>query len=154
MNLGLKILAMKNTWTVKGRSYPHLTHKVMRLQTGLPLRTPTVELTQATNSLSVQQLTAYTTLATVQRCIASKQPRYMADKLQLRTNEGNATFPLRHENTLRIQSNLTLARGGFFCRGSALFNQLPPDLRSPMEPKLFKLRLKAWVRSNIPVKPG
>ena len=125
-----------------------LQNKVMRLQTGLPFRTPTVELTQATNSLSVQQLTAYTTLATVQRCIASKQPRYMADKLQLRT------FPLRHENTLRIQSNLTLARGGFFCRGSALFNQLTPELRSPMEPKLFKLRLKAWVRTNIPVKPG
>ena len=115
MNLLLKILAIRNTWTVKGRSYPHLTHKVMRLQTCLPLRTPTVELTQAINGLSVQ-LTAYTTLATVHRCIASKQLRYMADKLQLRTNEGNATFPLRHENTLRIQSNLTLSRGGFFCR--------------------------------------
>ena len=126
----------------------------MRLQTGLPFRTPTVQLTQATFDLSIQQLTAYTTLVTAQRCISSKQPRYMADKLQLRTNEGNATFPLRQENTLRIQSNLTLARGGFFCRSSALFNQLPSDLRSNMDPKQFKLRVKAWVRSNIPVKPG
>ena len=49
----------------------------------------------------------------------SKQSRYMADKLQLRTNKGNATFPMRQENTLRIQSNLPLARGVFFCRSSA-----------------------------------
>ena len=142
-----------STWK-DNRQLQVLQNKVMRLQTGLPFRTPTVQLTQATFDLSVQQLTAYTTLVTAQRCISSKQPRYMADKLQLRTNEGNATFPLRQENTLRIQSNLTLARGGFFCRSSALFNQLPSDLRSNMDPKQFKLRVKAWVRSNIPVKPG
>ena len=85
----------------------------MRLQTGLPFRTPTVQLTEATFDLSVQQLTAYTTLVTAQRCMASKQPRHMTDKLQLRTNEGKATFPMRQENTPRIQSNLTLAKGGF-----------------------------------------
>ena len=108
-----------------------LQNKVMRLQTGLPFRTPTVQLTEATFDLSVQQLTAYTTLVTAQRCMASKQPRYMTDKLQLRTNEGNATFPMRQENTLRIQSNLTLARGGFFCRSSALFNLTKGPSRTP-----------------------
>ena len=111
------------TMKTQADSYTHQFQNIFRIAYR---RYATVELTQAINGLSVQELTAYTTLATVHRCIASKQLRYMADKLQLRTNEGNATFPLRHENTLRIQS-----RGGFFLQR---FSTVQPTYSWPQIP--------------------
>ena len=94
----------------------------MRLKTNLPFRTPTEQLLRATGDLSVQQLTAYSTLVTAQKAIAAKQPQYLASKLQLRPRPEDETLPPRNNNPLRIQSHLTLARGGFFCRSAALFN--------------------------------
>ena len=126
----------------------------MRFKSGLPFRTTTEQLTQATGDLSVQQLTAYTTLVTAQKAIAAQQPQYLAKKLKLRTNDENQAFPNRQANMLRIQANLTISRGGFFCRSSALFNQLPLDLRSTLDPNIFKPKAKKWVQQNIAVKPG
>ena len=131
-----------------------LQNKVMRLKCNLPIRTPTENLIKATGDLSVQQLTAYSTLVTVQKAIATQQPQYLAQKLKLRTSQENQAFPNRQENMLRIQSNLSISRGGFFCRGSALFNQLPYELRSPMDPIVFKPKCKRWVQQNIAPKPG
>ena len=131
-----------------------LQNKVMRLKSGLPARTPTVQLIQATGDLSVQQLTAYSTLITAQKAIATQQPEYLARKLKLRTSDEISALPNRQTNTLRIQSNRTIVRSGFFCRSSALFDQLPLDMRSNMDPKLFKPRAKKWVQENIPIKPG
>ena len=45
-----------------------LQNKVMRLKKGLPFSTSTLQLTQATGDLSVQQLTAYSTLVTENNC--------------------------------------------------------------------------------------
>ena len=103
-----------------------LQNKVMRLKSGLPFRTSTAQLTQATGDLSVQQLTSYSTLETAQKAIHAQQPEYLARNLKLRFSE-NQDMPNRHENMINIQSKLTISRGGFFCRSSALFNQLPPD---------------------------
>ena len=102
-----------------------LQNKVMRLKSHLPFRTSTNSLIKATGDLSVQQLTAYSTLVTAQKAIAAKQPQYLAQKLKLRTNQENQAFPNRQENMLKIQSKLSISRGGFFCRSFALFNQLP-----------------------------
>ena len=106
-----------------------LQNKVMRLKSHLPFRTSTNSLIEATGDLSVQQLTAYSTLVTAQKAIAAKQPQYLDQKLKLRTNQENQAFPNRQENLLKIQSKLSISRGGFFCRSFALFNQLPLELR-------------------------
>ena len=131
-----------------------LQNKVMRLQYGLSFRTSTLQLTEATGSLSVQQMTAHTTLVTAQRSIFYQTPQYLSDRLQVRTHVGNPALPVRHLNTLQIQSNLTLARSSFFCRASALFNQLPYSMRETLNPKQFKKDSKAWVKRNIQVRPG
>ena len=131
-----------------------LQNKVMRLQSGLPFRTSTLHLTEATGDLSVQQLTAHTTLVTAQRSMYFQSPQYLSDRLQVRTHQGNPALPVRHLNTLQKQSNLTLARSSFFCRASALFNQLPPNMRDYLNPKQFKKKSKAWVKRNIQVRPG
>ena len=130
-----------------------LQNKVMRLKCGLPFDTPTTKLIEVTGDLSVQQLTAYMTLTTAHRAIVKKQPRYFASKLKLRTRENIPVLPDRHQFTFDISSRLTIVRGGFFYRSASLFNKLPLVLRSCMNPKEFKSKVKDWIRSNVPVKP-
>ena len=126
----------------------------MRMKTNLPFGTSTLQLLQTTGDLSIQQLTACSTLVTAKKSIVAQQPLYLAGKLKLRTDQPNHYVPNRQRNTIRNQSNLTIARSGFFCRSSALFNQLPLDMRSNMDPNIFKPRAKKWVKQNIPIKPG
>ena len=116
-----------------------LQNKVMRLKSGLPFWTTTDQLTQATGDLSVQQLTAYTTLVTAQKAIAAQQPQYLAKKLKLRNNDENQAFPNRQANMLRIQANLTISRGGFFWRSSLISFLLISDL--------------PWIRTSSNPKP-
>ena len=80
-----------------------LQNKVMRLQSGLPFRTSTLELTEATGNLSVQQMTAHLTLVTAQRSIVSQKPAYMSDRLQVRTNDDHPAQPVRHLKTLHFK---------------------------------------------------
>ena len=132
-----------------------LQNKVLRLKSQLALGTPTETLLQVTGDLSVQQLTAFSTLTMAQRAISEQRPTYLANKLCLRSsNNYPALSARRKENTLSIQSHLSISRGGFFCRASALYNQLPPDLRAPMKPIIFKKRVKKWVKENIAARPG
>ena len=90
-----------------------LQNKVMRLKSGLPFRTSTLELTKYTGDLSVQQLTAYSTLVTANKALFTQQPQYLANKFKLRTNNEDEAFPYRSENKIRIQANLTIGRSGW-----------------------------------------
>ena len=121
-----------------------LQNKVLRLQTGLPFDTLTSDLLKASGDLSVQQLTDYTSLLAAQKSIFHQQPVYLAEKLKI-----------RNQNTIGpIHYKLSVSRGGFFYRAASLFNNLPSNLRSPMNPVLFKRQLKPWIIRNIPIKPG
>ena len=82
--------------------------RVMRLQSGLPFRTSTLQLTEATGDLSVQQMTAHTMLVTAQRSITSQTPQYLSDRLQVRRNVGNPALPVRHlrEGLKKTTTNL------------------------------------------------
>ena len=126
----------------------------MRLKANLPFRSPTEQLLRAPGDLSLQQLTAYSILVTAHKQIAANQPQYLASKLQLQPRPEDQTLPPRNDNPLRIQSHLKISRGGFFCRSAALFNILPPDLRSATDPKIFKSEVKKWVQQNVAPKPG
>ena len=130
-----------------------LQNKILRLKCGLGFDCSTRELVEKSGDLSVHQLTAFSTLTTAHRAIVSKKPQYLYSKLKLRNRDQIPSLPERYENTLNISSKLTLARGGFFCRSSALFNQLPSSLGSCRDVKKFKIDAKMWVISNVPVKP-
>ena len=122
-------------------------NKVLRLQSGLPQDTPLTLLLEATNEMSVMQLTAYHTLMTVHRTISTGQPEYLARKLKVRT-EG------RHKNTVLIPNvNLTISRGGFFYRGATLWNMLPENMRDGMKTPTFRTALRRWIRANIGIRP-
>ena len=136
-----------------------LQNKVLRMKTNLPFGTPTVTLTRTANKLSVHQLTAYTTLLTIQKTLVRGQPHYFREKLLPRHQGGNndeldSVAPRRQENSLKINSNLTISRGGFFYRGAALFNKLPLSLRLTKSESQFKREIKQWVQQNVDVKPG
>ena len=125
----------------------------MRLKANLPFRSPTEQLLRAPGDLSLQQLTAYSILVTAHKQIAANQPQYLASKLQLQPRPEDQTLPPRNDNPLRIQSHLTISGVGFFC-SAALFNILPPYLRSATHPKIFKPEVKKWVQQNVAPKPG
>ena len=128
-----------------------LQNKVLRLISGLPLRTPTATLLENTGGLSVQQLTAFMTLVTAKKAIISGQPGYLAEKLSL---DHSVSKPrTRQYDMLSIKSHLSLGRSGFFCQSSTLLNQLPRDLRNCEDIRLFKQDVKKWIRQNIQVRP-
>ena len=127
-----------------------LQNKTMRLKTHLPFHTTTETLCTASGDLSVQQLTAFSTLVSAQKSMFHKKPEYLARRLEPRSGPELS----RQSNTLRIDSRLTLSRGGYFYRTAKLFNMLPDHLRSPLEPITFRTKVKQWIIENIPVKPG
>ena len=122
-----------------------LQNKILRLKTGLPFDTPTRDLLQASGDLSVQQLTAYTSLLTPQKSIIHQEPVYLAEKFKI--NQGqNFISPINYK--------LSGSRGGFFYRTAGLYNNLPANMRTPMAPDAFKRIVKPWITRNIPIKPG
>ena len=135
------------------RKLQTLQNKTMRLKTSLPFYTSTELLCSTSGDLSVQQLTAFSTLVSAQKSMHFQKPEYLARRFENRTQA--QTFPeSRQPNTLRIDSKLTLTRGGYFYRCAKLYNMLPDHLRSPQEPQTFRTKVKEWIKENIPVKPG
>ena len=65
----------------------------------------------------------------------------------------NTNTASRQENMIKLNSNLTITRGAYLYRASSIYNNLPPEMRANMNPKLFKSRAKTWVKQNIPLKP-
>ena len=121
------------------RKLQTLQNMVLRMKTDMPRRTPTTTLLALSGDLSVQQLTAQATLTSLQKVIHNGKPLYLADKLKLNI------MNTRQENTIRQKSKLTLTRGAYFYRASVLFSNLPPEIRTRMEPQIFKDKAKAWV---------
>ena len=128
-----------------------LQNKLNKLLTNADYNTPTVDLLEQTNSLSVHQMIAYQTGVATYKVVKSGKPSYIASKLKVRktnldTRQGAGTIePPRNKRNI--------AREGFIYRGAQLYNKLDGVLRA--EPKLenFKTGLRKWVKTNIAVKP-
>ena len=123
-----------------------LQNKILRLKTGLPYDTSTKDLIEASGDLSIQQLTAYTSLVLAQKTIHNQEPAYLAAKLQRN--------PRHPERVMLPNYKLSVSREGFVYRSSALINSLPVDLQVDMPPNKFKQLVKIWVSENVPVKPS
>ena len=122
-----------------------LQNSLNRLITGAEYNTPTAELLQETDTLSIYQLITYQTAVMSYKIIQSKKPAYIAERMQVRTKKmrlrGNLGGVEQHGRTLAI------AKEGF------ILNKLEENLRC--EPKLekFKSGVKIWIKANIPIKP-
>ena len=128
-----------------------LQNKVNRLLTDSQYRTPTSELLEKTDSLSIQQMIAFQTMMMMQKILQSKKPTYLANKI----TEGGGERHLRGGSRSLNTSNLSLSisREGFVNRGTTLMNMLDATVRCQPTIALFKTSLREWVKSNISIKP-
>ena len=132
-----------------------LQNKCMRLVTSSEYRTPTEHLLRATGSLSVHQRTAQLTLAQVHSISRSKKPTYHHSRLfghySGQTNQPDTRSARQGIN--RIEFRLSLARASFFYQASRLWSALPDEIRNIENKAMFKKKSKAWVKTNIVIKP-
>ena len=132
-----------------------LQNRILRLKSGMGKDTPTKDLLAVTGDLSVQQLTAYHTLMTVHRSITSGKPSYLAHQWKLKKPDRvQNIFPHRQLNTIEVNRELSISRGGTIYRGAKLWNMLPLKMRSENKVSTFKRQLKKWVFEAIKIKPN
>ena len=123
-----------------------LQNKVLRMLSGANYDVSTVNLLRSTNALSVQQLTAFTTLISAQKSLFYQKPVYFAKRLALNNiSSQENVVPHRGVNNIEVQAGLTVSRGGYFYRAGTLWNLLPDDMKIQMEPDVFKMKAKEWV---------
>ena len=112
-----------------------LQNQSMRLLLGARKDEPTVKLLNETKSLSVHQLTAFSTLVSIQKVFHKQRPEYFFKKLEAARNN-NGVQSTRQSDSLRLEGNLTLTRGGYLYRACTLWNNLPAEFKG-----VGKLRL-------------
>ena len=120
-------------------------NKILRLKTGLPFDTPTNDLLKEAGDMSIQQLTAYSSLVAAQKSMYNQEPAYLSDKFQRSPRNDKQLVPPKYR--------LSISRNVFFYRTSLLFNSLPENLQILMNPKEFQRQVKVWIKENIPTKP-
>ena len=128
-----------------------LVNKVLRSLTGLDRDTPVSVLSATSGKLSVQQRTALFTLNTVHRALKNHEPSYSFSVLKPEDNQGETNH---HQlNCNKVNCKLSISRGGYYYRGSRLYNQIPASLTQVRNQSLFKKGAKQWVTANIPLLP-
>ena len=123
-----------------------LQNKLNRLLTGSNWYTPTCELLEQSNSLSIQQMIAFQTMVMTYKILKSRKPTYLSNKFQENKNS-------RNQNLLQPNQSLSISKEGFINRGVALMNMLDVSLRCEPRLKKFKTGLREWVKCNIEIKP-
>ena len=117
--------------------------------------TPTITLTNMARSLSVHQLGAFHVAAQVFKIHQSKKPDYHHSRLFNKHLSTQDHVTVRSQNNLqtRVNFNLSTCRGSFFYQGAKMWSALPMSVKNSGNVEQFNRRCKAWIRSNIRVKP-
>ena len=90
-----------------------------------------------------------TQLKEVQRLTAEPKKQHSYKKKECSEN----VAPSRQLNSIQVYAKLSISRNGFSYRSAKLWNGLPEHLRKLTCMKKFKIEVKDWVRSFVPVKP-
>ena len=128
-----------------------LMNKVLRSMTGLDYETPVSVLLDQSGQLSVHQKTALFTLTSVHKALISKEPTYSHSAFNLSPDFVQNPRHLSHCS--RVECKLSISRGGYYYRGSRLYNQIPTSLANTTKLTVFKRIAKKWIRENIPPLP-
>ena len=132
-----------------------LQNKTFQLLTRADKMTPTTTLTDMARSLSVHQLGAYHIAAQVFKIYRSKKPEYHYARLfnNLQSTKNHVTVRSQNNLQTRVDFNLSTCRGSFFYQGAKMWSALPMSIKNSGNVEQFSRRCKAWIRSNIRVKP-
>ena len=131
-----------------------LQNSVNRILTGARVGTRTEDLLFETNTISVHQMIAFSTILMVFKVLNSGKPTYLARKLEVIREAGMAVRRWDGSTVKVPNYYLDISRAGFIYRGAKLFNKLPRTLREEKRTEVFKKELKNWVWRNISIKPS
>ena len=138
-------------WKEDNQKLQVLMNKVLRSLTGLEYETPVTVLLESSGQLSVHQRSALFTLTSVHKTLHSKNPVYSHSVLKLPPEF--VQNPRHPSNCNRVEYKHSLSRGGYFYRGSKLFNQIPTSLANIEKHTVFKKSARKWIKENIPPLP-
>ena len=118
-----------------------LQNKAAQIVTNSPPRANRSEMYDKLGWLTVNQLAVYHTLLTVYKVRLAREPEYLSEVLIKDNRNGSIVVP---------NTGLTLAKKSFTFRGSANWNDLPPEVRSSAKVGSFKTGAKKWIVENVP----
>ena len=128
-------------------------NEAARTVTKLSRYTSTAELLKQTGWLSVRQMAFFYSVLMVHKIKNSDKPAYLASKLR-----NNYQYDTRNSRVNIIQqgpefrAKRALTMNSWRWYASKNFNILPVDIRSCSQTNSFKLKLRCWVKENIPLK--
>ena len=132
--------------------------EAMRLVTGRRWVVPgrqfvsTKELLKQCAWLSIRQLSFYTTVLTTHNTLVYQTPEVLYEKLTCGQKQTTrATTKQEIERSYVDEARLSIAATSWRWRGHQLHNKIPLKLQVEKDPKIFKLKLKSWVRENVSI---
>jgi hypothetical protein len=128
-------------------------NKAAREVTKKNIFTPVSILLKQTGWLSVRQLIFYHSVLLVYKVRETSLPQHLSDKLK---NEYKYDTRVSKTNIVKwgsqFKANNSLTKKSWRWRGSINYNQVPEDIKNNPVLSKFKMKLKHWVRQNIPIK--
>ena len=134
-------------------------NKMARTVTGKDIFTPTRQLLLECGWLSVRQLLIYHSLVQVHKTMKQQAPTYLYRRVstQLSLLQAGSSYPYRtrseaHGVIRRVpeaEARLDLAERSWFWAAPKMYNTLPTSIKTETNLQKFKMKLKAWVLSNI-----
>ena len=131
------------------RALQQIHNKLLRLLLGHGYETPTLQLLEESNMLSVNQLIAYSVITTLFKIKQSKEPLYLANRLGFINNSNTRGRSCDRQHDINIDFRLATSREGFMYQAGKCWNSLPLDLKLEIRGKVFKTRLHEWIKLNI-----
>ena len=130
-----------------------LQNRAARCVTKLSWFTPTRQLLNQCNWMSVSQLIQYHhSILQTHKVLKAKTPLYLSSKLvtdhpyQTRQATGCGIH-----HTVDNSGQSSLAQKRFFGRAHNSYNIIPVEIRTTRSLPAFKKKLKVWTRANIPI---
>ena len=134
-------------------------NKVARIVTGKDIFTPTRQLLLECGWLSVRQLLIYHSLFQLHKTVQQQAPTYLFRRVssQLGLLQAGSSYPYRTRNQAQgvirrapqAEARLDLAERSWFWAAPKMYNTLPTSMKTETNLQKFKMKLKAWVLSNI-----
>ena len=129
-----------------------LQNRAARLVTGCGWFTPKRVLLQRCNWLSIKQLAFYQSVVMAHKIATNTSPLYLAQRMTTdhprRTRQATSGC-IRYGDNLAAAKSLT--QKGFCIRGTIQYNSVPASIREAKTIDTFKVKLKKWVATNIPI---
>ena len=130
------------------RSLQVIQNQAARYTTKLSWFTPTGTLLRQCNWMSVKQLVIFHTALTVHKIVITGKPKYMFEKMCQEHRYETRRAVIYGENFL---ARSALAADSFCYRGTKIYNQLPLNLTETQNMDNFKIKLRKWIKSNVPL---